>query len=203
VALFSKNSGKLNGLAASKTPKPGRLLPLGRNGRFPTSVVPRAIGPVGPKGSPGPQGPKGATSDAVGLPGQNGDLGAQGATGDPGLQGTTGDTGLKGTTGDPGLKGPKGDKGDQGELGAPGPGGAGGYQVVVGAIFTLAPAQESATYLSCPAGKVPIGGGISTALAFVETVSHPFTLNSWMVGGRNVDNHSGTYTPYTICANPS
>ena len=31
VALFAKNSGKLNGLGASRTPKPGRLLPLGKN----------------------------------------------------------------------------------------------------------------------------------------------------------------------------
>lgn len=53
VALFAKNSAKLNGLGASKTPKPGRLLPLGKNGRFPASVVPAVVGPVGRKGNPG------------------------------------------------------------------------------------------------------------------------------------------------------
>src|SRR5204863_4686143 len=37
VALFAKNSGKVNGLQASKAPRPGRLVPLGKNGKFPRS----------------------------------------------------------------------------------------------------------------------------------------------------------------------
>lgn len=112
---------------------------------------------------------------------------------------------MKGSTGDLGAQGAKGDKGDSGALGAPGPGGAGGYQVVVdvaGAV-TLAPGQQGGVQTGCPAGKVAIGGGVSTALAFVESWSRPLGGNSWLVGGRNVDNHSGTFTPYAICANAS
>jgi hypothetical protein len=54
VALFAQDSGKVNGLRASKKPKPGRLLPLGKNGKFPASVVPAIAGPAGSKGDPGP-----------------------------------------------------------------------------------------------------------------------------------------------------
>jgi hypothetical protein len=92
VALFAKNAGKVNGLRASKTPKAGRLLPLGKDGKFPASVVPTI---AGPKGDPGPQGAKG----------DKGDPGLQGPKGDPGLQGPKGDTG---DTGQPGPPGPAG-----------------------------------------------------------------------------------------------
>jgi hypothetical protein len=50
LALFSKNSGAVNGLKASKTPHRGRLVPLGRNARFPRSVIPavdaRSVGGI-------------------------------------------------------------------------------------------------------------------------------------------------------------
>ena len=93
VALFAKNSGKVNGLRASRTPKPGRLLPVGANGKFPASVVPTLPGPAGPKGDSGPRGPKGDT----GLPGPQGDPGQQGPKGDKG------DTGPRGYAGLPGV----------------------------------------------------------------------------------------------------
>src|SRR6478672_11599174 len=57
VALFAKNAAKVGGITASKKPKAGKLLPLGKNGKFPASVVPAGQrGPVGPIGSQGPQG---------------------------------------------------------------------------------------------------------------------------------------------------
>jgi hypothetical protein len=40
VAPFAKNAGKVGGFAASKKPKAGKLLPLGKNGKFPVSVFP-------------------------------------------------------------------------------------------------------------------------------------------------------------------
>ena len=63
IAAFARNSGAVNGIKASRTPKPGRLLPLGRNAKFPASVVPTqrgARGLTGPQGAPGPTGPQGA-----------------------------------------------------------------------------------------------------------------------------------------------
>ena len=58
VALFAKNAGKVGGITASKKPKPGKLLPLGKNGKFPASVLPVATG-TGPEGARGPAGPAG------------------------------------------------------------------------------------------------------------------------------------------------
>src|SRR3954454_686185 len=43
VALFAKNSGKVGGIAASKKPKAGKLLPLGKDGQFPVSALPAGL----------------------------------------------------------------------------------------------------------------------------------------------------------------
>jgi hypothetical protein len=59
IAAFAKNAGAVNGIKASRTPKPGRLVPLGRNAKLPASVVPTARGERGPSGPPGAQGPQG------------------------------------------------------------------------------------------------------------------------------------------------
>jgi hypothetical protein len=76
IAAFATNAGAVNGIKASRAPKPGRLIPLGRNAKLPASVVPTvrgrrgatgAAGPVGPAGLQGPagaQGPPGATGPA-------------------------------------------------------------------------------------------------------------------------------------------
>src|SRR5581483_254304 len=70
VPPFATNAGSVNGIKASKTPKPGHLLPLGKNGRFPGSVVPP--GPRGPSGRQGPAGPAGPAGSLSGSAG--GDL---------------------------------------------------------------------------------------------------------------------------------
>lgn len=70
IATFARNAGAVNGIKASRTPKPGRLVPLGKNAKLPASVVPVARGarglpgPPGPVGPAGPQGPRGATGPA-------------------------------------------------------------------------------------------------------------------------------------------
>ena len=70
IAAFARNAGAVNGIKASRTPKPGRLVPLGWNAKLPSSVVPTARGarglrgPQGPVGPAGPQGPQGATGPA-------------------------------------------------------------------------------------------------------------------------------------------
>ena len=74
VAAFAANAGAVNGIKASRTPKPGRLVPLGRNAKLPASVVPSrrgARGLTGPQGSVGPQGPAGPSGPA-GPPGAAG-----------------------------------------------------------------------------------------------------------------------------------
>jgi hypothetical protein len=96
VALFAKNAAKVGGIGASKKPKAGKLLPLGKNGKFPASVVPGAVkGPPGAEGARGPAGPVGPQ-------------GAPGSIGPRGLKGATGPAGPKGATGSQGPVGPPG-----------------------------------------------------------------------------------------------
>jgi hypothetical protein len=96
VALFAKNAAKVGGIGASKKPKAGKLLPLGKNGKFPASVLPGIVkGPPGAEGARGPAGPVGPQ-------------GAPGSIGPRGLKGTTGSAGPKGATGVQGLVGPPG-----------------------------------------------------------------------------------------------
>jgi hypothetical protein len=57
VTPFARNAGKVNGIRASRTPKPNHLLALASNGRFPSSVAPK--GEQGERGLAGPQGPAG------------------------------------------------------------------------------------------------------------------------------------------------
>jgi hypothetical protein len=70
IAAFAQNAGAVNGIKASRTPKPGRLVPLGKNAKLPRAVVPtirgaRGLqGPAGPPGPVGPQGPQGAAGPA-------------------------------------------------------------------------------------------------------------------------------------------
>jgi hypothetical protein len=77
VASFAKNAGAVNGIRASRKPMPGRLVPLGRNAKFPASVVPVARGARGQEGAPGPRG-------ADGTRGPVGPAGPTGAAGPPG-----------------------------------------------------------------------------------------------------------------------
>jgi hypothetical protein len=77
-ALVASNAGKVNGIAASKTPKANKLVPLGKNGKFPPSVFPVGIqGTQGARGLTGPAGPAGAQG-AQGPPGPAGAPGASG-----------------------------------------------------------------------------------------------------------------------------
>ncbi len=80
IAAFAINAGAVNGIKASRAPKAGRLVPLGRNAKLPASVVPtrrRARGPAGPQGPPGPQGPAGPQG-SIGVPGPPGPPGTAG-----------------------------------------------------------------------------------------------------------------------------
>jgi len=74
VSSFARNAGAVNGIKASRTPKPGRLVPLGRNAKLPAAVLPLRRGERGEPGRPGPAGPQGPA-------------GAQGPAGPPGASG--------------------------------------------------------------------------------------------------------------------
>lgn len=54
-AKLADNAAAVNGIRAAKTPQPGKLLPLGADGKLPAS-----IGAVGPAGPTGPKGDTGA-----------------------------------------------------------------------------------------------------------------------------------------------
>ena len=96
VALFARNAAKVGGIGASKRPRAGKLLPLGKNGKFPASVLPGTVkGPPGAEGARGPAGPVGPQ-------------GAPGSIGPRGLEGATGPAGPKGATGVQGPVGPPG-----------------------------------------------------------------------------------------------
>jgi hypothetical protein len=101
VALFARNAGKVGGIAASKKPKAGKLLPLGKNGKFPAAVL-----PVAAKGPPGAEGPRGPAGPA----------GPQGSQGIQGLKGSKGATGPAGPAGVAGPQGPAGPPGGYGLL---------------------------------------------------------------------------------------
>ena len=83
VANFAKNAGAVNGIRASRKPAPGRLLPLGRNGKFPAAVLTVARGARGQDGAQGPRG-------ADGTRGPAGPIGPTGPAGPPGLAGPPG-----------------------------------------------------------------------------------------------------------------
>src|SRR5829696_8985674 len=62
-AIYANNAGAVNGIKASRTPKPNRLLMLDKEGQVPDKALGDLIievqGPPGPQGAQGPQGPQG------------------------------------------------------------------------------------------------------------------------------------------------
>jgi len=111
--LFATNSDRVDGIHASRTPRPGMLLALGANGKFAASAVPTVRGPRGVSGPAGPAGPVGA----AGAQGPKGETGAAGAQGPNGEAGAAGPQGPKGATGPAGPQGPKGATGPAGPAG--------------------------------------------------------------------------------------
>jgi len=132
-ADYATNAGAVNGIKASRQPRAGSLLPLGKDGKFPASA---AVG-----GPAGPQGPKG-------------DKGEQGAQGSAGPKG---ETGPKGATG---PKGPSGPAGPAGPTGPRGPSGISGWQFLTEGMGI--PAKKWKTWqVDCPSGKKALGGGVA------------------------------------------
>ena len=176
---FATNAGAVDGISASRSRKAGKLLPLGKNGKFPLGAIPTGTvvvpeGPPGKKGDTGPQGP-------------------QGPAGPPGPKGDKGDPGINGTVGPPGSDGPMGLPGQQG---APG---MSGYEVVVGSGGSPA---DTAT---CPTGRTAVGGGAKFT-GEVATVALQSSIptddhTGWQVTAVDVGGASSGYTitAYAVC----
>ena len=179
TAGYAKNAGAVNGLKASKRPRAGWLVALGKDGKFPASVG--QVGPAGPKGdtgNPGPAGPKGDT----GNPGPAGPKGVAGA------KGATGSTGPAGATG---------------PAGPPGPAGISGWQAVT-KTETFGAGVDAADEVDCPAGKKALGGGVAGGIGILivrqSAAAGALGDKGWYVEVENTFGHSTSVTIWAICA---
>jgi len=156
-------------------------------------------GATGPAGADGAQGPKGETG-AQGPVGPEGDKGDTGATGPAGATGAPGATGATGAAGPAGATGSQGPKGDTGATGADG---VSGYQLV-SAGTALPTAASLIRDLSCPPGKLAVGGGLthpfSSAVVVLESGPFP-DGKGWHASIKNESGATVTITVYAICVN--
>ena len=122
--------------------------------------------------------------------------GPQGAAGEAGPAGPAGEAGPVGPAGEDGPAGPQGPTGPQGP---PGSGGFSGYEVVSGSTAHDLVHEKGLT-VNCPAGKLPIGGGvewISTDDDQNLRESYP-TATGWAAEGTG-DNEPWSLKVYVIC----
>jgi hypothetical protein len=155
--------------------------------RLVLSKRPGRRGPAGPRGPRGRRGPDGPAGPAGGV-------------GPAGPAGPAGVIGPKGPEGPPGPAGPDGPAGPAGPPGTPG---LSGYQVVTTAVGPDASSPKVGT-ASCPAGKLPIGGGAQTDVPndTILAVSQPSGGSGWLANTRRVSGGAGdwTMTVYVVCA---
>jgi hypothetical protein len=170
-------------------------------------------GPQGEQGEPGVAGPAGETGPA-GLPGPagpQGEQGPQGEPGEPGEPGVAGPAGEEGPAGPAGAIGPVGPQGPIGETGPAGPQGPAGSgftgREIVSNSSTV-PDDASGEYhvvsVTCPAGKVVIGGGstgVNTGWLYPEVVNDwPSADNEWTArAALSFGTGDQTITVYAIC----
>lgn len=132
-----------------------------------------------------------------------------GQPGPGGPQGPQGEQGLQGEQGSAGPEGPAGPQGEQGEQGPAGPegpaGGISGRQFVTSEGITVQPGQFALRNVSCPAGKVAIGGGPRVGDGHQQTTvvaSYPLERfpEDWWASVRN-DGTTGnvTFTVHAVC----
>ncbi len=135
----------------------GVLTSVSAAGTAGAAGVAGAQGPAGAKGEPGAPGAAGP----VGAPGLNGTIGPAGPTGLPGPAGAKGEVGATGPAGAAGLTGPAGPVGVSGYVVAS----AETYTVIEGQCGREADHVQIASVVSCPTGKVAVGGGGKCQLA--------------------------------------
>lgn len=117
-----------------------------------------------------------------------------------------GSQGLNSATGPVGPKGDKGDKGDTGASGAVGPAGVSGYEIIDDEFHILTIGTRSVR-VPCPAGKVPVGGGVQTSLLVPAVYeSRPYqdaTEAGWAVSVQSDPNFEYDLTIYVACVSAS
>jgi hypothetical protein len=193
----------------------GAMGPTGATGKDGLDGAPGPAGPTGPRGADGHDGalgPVGATGTAGtnGRDGAQGPMGATGARGLDGRDGRDGAPGPAGPTGSTGATGPAGGPpGPTGPTGARGPTGANGvsgYQLVT--KNGTAPHGSTVTeILTCPAGRLPVGGnafGNGASQLAIRVVQSALIGTSWGVVIENTDAAADVaYTAQVVCVTAS
>jgi len=199
----------------------GAMGPTGATGKNGQDGAPGPAGPTGPRGADGhdgAQGPMGATGSA-GTDGHDGAQGPIGATGARGLDGQDGRDGRDGRDGAPGAAGPTGATGAPGPAGGPpGPAGPTGPRGPTGANgvsgYQLVSKNGTATHgstlteiLTCPSGKLPVGGnafGNGASQLAIRVVQSAIIGTSWGVVIENTDAVADVvYTAQVVCVTAS
>ena len=160
-----------------------------------TAAAPNVVPLPGLTGPPGPAGPAGPPG-AAGPPGP---AGSPGPTLGAGTRSAAGDLPRSGPAGPPGRPGPPGPPGPPGAVGPAGPAGVSGYEIVTTRLLVRG-GRTASGLVSCPSGKVALGGGILPeapttlqALALAERVAllqsapttDPTGTGGWLATVRN------------------
>ncbi len=182
-ADYATNAGAVNGIRASKLPRAGQLLPLGKDGKFPASV-----GLAGPAGPAGPQGPKG----------------------DKGEHGAPGPIGPKGATGPKGSTGPARPAGPAGPAGPRGPSGISGWEYRTNG-FGIPPKDDGVRatvgtgQVDCTDGKRALGGGVAVVnphylVRVLQTAPAGAEATGWVATVSNENPTSWNAYVWVMCA---
>lgn len=105
----------------------------------------------------------------------------------------------QGEQGPAGPQGPQGPQGQQGPQGAPG---MSGYQLVSGPNLSLDPGDTRITSVSCPAGKLAVGGGYDSGNSIGITLNRTGPIDggaSWTVRVTNESAARRTVNAQAIC----
>lgn len=135
-----------------------------------------------------------------------------GAAGVPGPRGERGEPGARGPAGPRGETGPVGLTGPQGPPGPMGPSGVSGWSYFTEG-HTIGPEDYETWDVSCPGGKVALGGGVAASGPYVGNYRHGAVVqsapagsspNGWVVTYSNgFDEGNMTAYAWVICANVS
>lgn len=74
---------------------------------------------------------------------------------------------------------------------------------VAGDVLTIAPGNNGADIVDCPAGEIVTGGGFATGVKLRILNSYPADADSWAVAGFNEDTISRNFRAFALCIGPS
>ncbi|WP_026909407.1 collagen-like triple helix repeat-containing protein [Patulibacter minatonensis] len=118
--------------------------------------------------------------------------------------GAQGAQGLPGAKGDKGEKGDKGDTGTAGTPGTNGTDGVSGYQVVTGTSTNVTTGDNEISSVVCPAGKKPVGGGVTMTDSISMYVSRSgVSGNGWTVRMYNGSGSTKSFQTQVVCITAS